>query len=73
MQAQSFICSAVGNVEKFQIHKSILARMCDNNLFDFFQITYIGGIIHATSSNNFQIMAGSASFLTPYMSLGKFL
>lgn len=38
-----------------------------------FQITYIGGIIHATADNNFQIMAGSASFLTPYMSLGKIL
>eukprot|EP00795_Rhopilema_esculentum_P011951 gene11951-2525_t len=33
-------------------------------------ITNIGGIIHATAGNDFQILAGSASFLVPYLSLG---
>lgn len=33
-------------------------------------ITNIGGIIHDTAANNFQILSGSASFLLPALSLG---
>ena len=46
---------------------------CNCNKMPFLfisQITNIGGIIHETSVNNFQILAGSASFLMPYLSLG---
>ena len=37
----------------------------------FFQITKIGYVIHKTAGNNFQVLAGSASFLFASYCLGK--
>lgn len=40
-------------------------------IFFFFQITKIGYVIHKTTGNNFQVLAGSASFLFASYCLGK--
>lgn len=40
-------------------------------IYLFFQITKIGYVIHKTTGNNFQVLAGSASFLFASYCLGK--
>ena len=49
-----------------------LGKKCFFNSFLSFQITKIGYVIHKTASRNFQVLAGSASFLFPSYCLGKF-